>query len=192
MSDRTIVVRKNRLWGWWALAMIAMGLPFSAWFVYLGLRPGRGGTGWMLATFGLLGMVAFGAYGRMVIGTLRAPWRLEVSRSYLALFAPGYDLRVSWERVAGIAVAEVNRRLGCVLVFDDVAAVTADAVFHRRQAPAGAVTDAGQMLARMQESFRDRGYHLGIPERVLELKPEALARLLAQAKSGDLWREVVE
>ena len=181
-------VRKNRAWGWWALAMIGLGLPVSAWFVYLGLRSSRAGLGWMLMAFGLLGLAAFATYGWMVIRTLRSPWHLAVSPSHLTLSTPAYDLRVPWDRVVGIAVDEVDRRLGCVLVFDDASAVAEGATFRRAPAPPGAVTNAARMRARMEESFRQQGYHLGIPGRILELGPEALAALLARARTGELWQ----
>jgi hypothetical protein len=189
MSNETVVVHKNRRWAWWTLGMIALGLPVSAWFLYLGLRPGRPGVGWALVAFGLLGLVAFGTYGWTVIRTLRSPWRLELAPSHLTLYTPAYDLRVPWERVVGIVVDEVDRRPGCALIFDDAAAVAEGAVFHRASAPPGAVTNAARMRARMEEAFRQQGYHLGIPRLILELGPEALAALLARARTGDLWQE---
>jgi len=189
MTNDTIVIRKNRRWGIWALAMCALGLPVSAWFLSLGLRSGRPGLGWTLTAFGLLGLVAFSAYGWMIVRTLRSPWRLELTRSHLALYTPAYDLRVPWEHVAGIAADEVDRRLGCVLVFEDPAAVAEGAVFRRAQAPPGAVTGAARMRARMEETFRQKGYHLGIPGRILELAPEPLAALLARARTGELWQD---
>jgi hypothetical protein len=189
MTNDTIVIHKNRHWGFWALVLCALGLPVSALFLYLGFRPGRPGLGWALAAFGLLGLVAFAGYGWMVIRTLRSPWRLELTRSHLALYTPAYDLGVPWEHVAGIAVDEVDRRLGCALVFEDPAAVAEGAVFRRTQAPRGAVTSAARMLARMEGTFRQRGYHLGIPGRILELAPEPLAALLARARTGELWQD---
>jgi hypothetical protein len=186
MDNETVVVGKNRRWGWWALGMIALGLPVSALFLYLGIRPGLPGVSWALVVFGLLGLLAFAAYGRIIIRTLRSPWRLELTPGHLGLYTPAYDLSVPWVRVVGIAVDEVDRRLGCVLAFDDAAAVAAGAVFHGETVQ-GAVTNAGRMRVRMEENFRQRGYHLGIPGRILELGPDALAAMLARARTGELW-----
>jgi hypothetical protein len=185
----TVVVGKNWLWGGWVLAMIALALPFSGWFLYLGLAPGRAGVGWMMVVSGLLGLVAFGGYGITLVRTLRSPWHLALSPSQLVLRTPAYDLCVPWEQVVGIAVDEVEGRPACVLAFDDAAAVAQGATFHRAPAPAGAVTSARRMQARMEDNLARRGYHLGIPGRILELGPEALARLFTQARTGELWQQ---
>jgi hypothetical protein len=192
MTGETIVVRNNRLWAWWALAMITAGLFFSGWLLSIGLRPGRAGLSSMTGIMGILGLIAFSFCGWAAVRTLRAPWRLELSRARLTFFTRAYDLSVPWERVSGIAVTEVDRRPGCALVFDDVAAVVEGARFHPARAAQGAVASAPQMRERMEGSFRRAGYHLGIPARVLELGPEPLARLLARARTGELWQEAVE
>ncbi|HNS51020.1 MAG TPA: hypothetical protein PKO09_07540 [Anaerolineae bacterium] len=192
MTGDTIVVRSNRLWGWWALAMIAVGLLFSVWLISISSRPGRAGLSSMTGTMGLLGLLAFAVCGWIVIRALRAPWRLELSRTRLTFFTSGYDLSVPWERVSGIAVAEVDRRPGCALVFDDLAAVVEGVRFHAAGAAHGAVVSAPQMQERMEASFRRAGYHLGIPARVLEMGPVHLAKLLALARTGELWQEAAE
>ena len=179
---------KNRQRAFWALAMIGLALAVSGWFLYTGLRPGRPGVGWVAALFGLMGLVAFGGYAAMILRTLRSPWNLTLTPSHLSLSTETYDLTVRWAGVAGIAVDEVDRRLGCVLVFDDVAEVVRHSVFRRAPAGVQAVTSAARMQARLEESFRQRGYHLGIPGRILEVGPEALAQLLAQARTGELWK----
>jgi hypothetical protein len=184
-----LVVGKNRQRAFWALIMIGSALAVSGWFLYIGLGPGRPGVGWVAALFGLMGLVAFSSYAAMILGTLRSPWNLTITPSHLSLSTETYDLRVPWAQVAGIAVDEVDRRLGCALVFDDVAEVARHSVFRRAPAGPEAVTNAARMQARMEDSFRQRGYHLGIPGRILELGPEALARLLAQARTGELWKE---
>jgi hypothetical protein len=184
----TIVVGKNRQRAIWALVMIALALAVSGWFLYIGLKPGRAGTGWAAALFGLMGLVAFGSYAAMILRTLRSPWHLTLTPSHLSLSTETYDLKVPWAVVAGIAVDEVDRRPGCVLVFDDVADVVRHSIFRRTPAGSQAVTNAARMQARLEESFRLWGYHLGIPGRILELGPEALAQLLAQARTGELWK----
>ena len=192
MTNETVVVRNNRLWAWWALAMIAAGLFFSGWLLSISLRPGRASLSSMTGIMGILGLIVFSFCGWAAIRTLRAPWRLELSRTQLTFFTRAYDLSVPWERVSGIAVTEVDRRPGCALVFDDVAAAVEGARFHPVRAAQGAVASASQMRDRMEGSFRRAGYHLGIPARVLELGPEPLAKLLARARTGDLWQEAIE
>jgi hypothetical protein len=191
MSLKPVVVRMNRRWARWALVLAALGVAASAFLIFSGLWPGRPnpGTGWLYAASGLVGAAAFIYAGGVAIRALLSPWRLEVSPSHLALLTPAYDLRVPWEQVAGIALANVDRRAGCALVFEDAAVVAAGATFRRPSGQESAVGSAVKMLERMQVTFRDLGYHLGVPERVLELKPEALARLLTQAKTGELWQE---
>ena len=184
-----ITLRKNRQRAFWSLVIAFCGLAVSGLFLFLGLQSGRPGVGWTMVLFGLLGLVAFGGFAAMVIRTMRSPWHLTVNPSHLALYTPTYDLKVRWERVAGIAVAEVNRRPGCVLVFDDVTAVVQSATFHGVPAPPDAVTNATRMQARMQENLKAGGYHLGIPGRILELGPEALAELLTRGRTGELWQE---
>jgi hypothetical protein len=194
MTYQTIVIRMNRRWAWWTLGMAVLGVVSSAWLMYTGLRPGRPdpGTGWLLAATSLVGVVAFAYAGWVAVRTIHSPYRLELSPSHLAFFTPAYDLRVPWERVAGIALADVDRRIGCALVFDDVAAVAEGAAFHSASAPKGAVRSAARMQERMEGCFRDTGYHLGIPHRILERGPEALAKLLTQARTGELWQEAAE
>lgn len=188
-SGDTLIVGKNRRQAFWSLVIISFMLPVSIWFLIMGLQPRPGGIGWPMVAFGALGLAAFAGYAVLIIRTIRAPWHLAIGPSHFCLFTPTYDLSVPWERVAGIAVSEVNRRPGCVLVFDDVAAVVRGAVFHRVPAPQGAVTGPGTMQSRMEESFAAFGYHLGIPGRILELGPEGLAELMTRARTGDVEQE---
>ncbi len=188
-TGETIAIGKNWLWATWVLAMIALGLVASGWFLYLGLVPDRSGHGLTMVLFGLLGLAAFSGFALMILRTLRAPWHLELNPLRLLLHAPNYVLEVPWERVAGIAVGQVDGREGCVLAFDNPVAVAQAATFPRGRVPLGAVTGPKRMQSRMEDNLRRHGYHLGIPGRVLELAPEALARLLTQARTGELWQE---
>ena len=125
----------------------------------------------------------------MIVRTMRSPWRLEVNPAALMLYTPGYDLEAPWETVIGIGVDRVSRKPGCVLIFEDVGAVVQRTRFHAMSAARGAVTDASMMQAKMEANFRQLGYHLGIPGRILEMNADELAGLLARARTGELWRE---
>jgi hypothetical protein len=189
LSQDTIVVRKNWKRAIWSLVIVVFFVPISAWLVYLGLRPGRAEVSWSMALFGLLGVVAFGGSAILIVRTMRAPWHLEISPVQLSLYAPTYNLMIPWERIAGIAVDTVHRRLSCVLIFEDVAEVVQNARFHARYAQPEAVTNARTMQARMEANFSTLGYHLAIPSRILEMGSEELAELLARARTGTLWQE---
>jgi len=167
--------------------MIVFFVPVSAWLVFLGMQPGRPDVSWSLVLFGALGVITFSGSAVLIIRTMRAPWRLELMPERLALLTPTYDLEVPWDSIAGIAVDDVNRRLGCVLIFEDAAAVVQHARFHHKSARPDAITDARTMQARMEENFEQLGYHLAIPGRILEMGPEELAELLVQGRTGDLW-----
>ncbi len=178
----SIVVGKNRKRALAALAIVVFFVPISAWLVVWGLQPGRPDVSWALVLFGSVGVLAFGASAVLVIRTMRTPWRLEVNPAQLTLYTPAYDLRLPWEKIAGIAVAPANRRLCCALLFEDVASIAQGAEFHSNSKRPDAVTDAGTMQARMEENLNLHGYHLAIPSRLLEMGPEELAELLAKAK----------
>jgi hypothetical protein len=182
-----IVVEKNRKRALWSLIIILFFVPISGWLVYLGLQPGRPDVSWALVLFGVIGLVAFTASALRVIHTMRAPWRLVLSSSQLAIYTPYYDLVIPWQRIVGIAVDEVSRRPGCALIFDDIETTVDGAKFHGQASRPDIVTDARTMQARMKETREISGYHLGIPGRILELGPDELADLLAKARTGDLW-----
>ena len=184
-----VVVHKNRTRAFWSLVIIFFMIPISAWLLFLGLRAGRLGVGWSLVLFGGLGLVAFTASAVLVIRTLRAPWHLALYPSHLAVHAPAYELEVPWEQIAGIAVDEVARRLGCVLVFEDPAAVANGATYLPMHGRSDAVRDAASMRARMEHNYENWGYHYGFPGRILEVGPEGLAELLASARTGALWQQ---
>jgi hypothetical protein len=186
-NAETHIVHKNRRRAFWSLVIIVFFVPISAWLVFLGLQPGRPDVSWSLVLFGALGILTFSGSAVLIIRTMRAPWRLELSPEHLALLSPTYDLEVPWDSIAGIAVNEVNRRLGCVLIFEDAAAVARSARFHHRSGRPDAIADAGTMQVRMEENFEQLGYHLAIPGRILELGPEELAELLVQGRTGELW-----
>ena len=186
-----IVVRKNRKRAFWALVIVIFFIPISAWLVFLGLQPGRPELSWLLIAFGLVGLVAFGGSTVRIIRTMRAPWHLEIAPSHLKLYTPTYDLEVPWDLIAGIAMAEANRKPACVLLVEDVAAVASRATFHGQAKRIDAVTDAQTMQARMEENFDLTGYHLAIPGRILEMGPDELARTLVEARTGQLWTEEV-
>lgn len=188
-NQTSITVHKNKKRAFWSLVLIAFMLPVSLWLLVLGLQPGRPEIGWFMVLFGTAGLIAFGIAAFAVIGTMRSTWRLELNPAHLALYAPTYDLLMPWDGIAGIAVDKVGRRLGCALVFEDVSAAVQGATFHRKAAHPGAVVDAATMKVRMEENFNTLGYHLGIPDRILELDPEELAELLAKARRGQLWKE---
>jgi hypothetical protein len=184
--EGSIIVGKNRKRGVAALMIVIFFVPISAWLVFWGLQPGRPDVSWALVLFGSLGILTFGASGVLVIRTMRAPWRLEINPAHLTLYAPTYDLKVPWEKIAGIAVDEVNRRLCCALIFEDVASLAQGAEFHGNSKRPDAVTGPGTMQARMDENLHNWGYHLAIPGRILEIGPEELADLLARAKSESM------
>jgi hypothetical protein len=120
---------------------------------------------------------------------MRSSWRLEVNPTALVLYTPGYDLEAPWDTIVGIGVGRVSRKPGCVLVFGDVAAVVKRTHFHARSASRGAITGASMMQAQMEANFRQLGYHLGIPGRILEMDAGELAGFLARARTGELWIE---
>jgi hypothetical protein len=188
-NNRVLVVRKNRRRAFWSLVIIIFFIPISAWLVYLGLQPGRPDVSWSMVLFGALGIVTFSGSAVMIVRTMRAPWRLELQPERLALYTPTYDLEVPWDDIAAIAVDEVNRRLGCILVFEDVAAVAQRARFHHKSGRPDAINSAKTMQARMEDNFEQLGYHLAIPARILELGPEELAQLLVKGRTGAVWSE---
>lgn len=188
-KHETIVVEKNRKRALGALAIVSFMLPISIWLLILGLQPGRPDMSWALVTFGTVGLLAFAGSAAAIIRTMRAPWRLELNRTHLSIYAPTYDLAIGWKQILGIGVDKVDRRLGCVLAFEDVASVVQGASFHRGKARPSAVTNAAVMQTRMEENYDQVGYHLGIPGRLLELKAEALAELLSKGRTGQLWQE---
>jgi hypothetical protein len=187
-NSETTVVGKNRQRAFWALVIVGFMCLVSIVLLVTGLV-GRSDVLWTLVWLGALGLLGFGASAAVVIRTMRSPWHLAVHPTHLQLHTPTYLLDVPWENVAGIAVDEVNFRLGCVLIFEDPAAVADSAQFLARSARPDVVTDAGTMLARMQESYESLGYHLGIPGRILEKGPEELADLLVKARTGKLWQK---
>lgn len=184
---QTIVVHKNRKRAIWSLAIILFMVPISGLLVFLGLRSGRQEIGWPLVLFGALGLVTFVGSAAIIVTTMRAPWHLELKPTHLMLYTPLYDLMVQWDRIASIGVADVNRRQGCALVFEDVEQVVQGARFHGGPRRADAVTNKATMQARMEENLLSRGYHLAIPGRILEIGAEELAQLLLRARTGDLW-----
>jgi hypothetical protein len=188
-DGETITVEKNRKRAFWSLVIVLFFIPVSGILLVLGLQSSRGGINWSLVMFGLLGLFVFAGSAGLVVRTMRAPWRLEIDPSHLSLFAPTYDLQVPWEQVAAIAVDEFNRRLACVLVFEDLPALVQRATFHRGASQQSAVTSQATMQARLEENFANLGYHLAIPGRILELGPEELARVLVDARTGALWRQ---
>ena len=187
-KQERIVVQKNRKRAWGALAIILFMVPVSGWLMILGVQPGRPDVSWALVLFGLTGLIAFSLSAIVVIRTMRAPWHAEIDPSHLALYTPTYNLPIPWDQVSGIAVDAVNQRPGCVLLFEDVTAVVERAQFRGSTRRAGAVTDSATMQSRLKENFDTRGYHLGIPGKILELGPEELAELLVKARTGELWQ----
>jgi hypothetical protein len=187
-NRETTVVGKNRQRAFWALVIVGFMCLVSIVLLATGLV-GRSGILWTPVWLGAVGLLGFGASAALVIRTLRSPWHLAVHPTHLRLHTPTYLLDVPWENVAGIAVDEVNFRLGCVLIFEDPAAVAGSAQFLARSTRHDVVTDAGTMLARMRESYDNLGYHLGIPGRILEKGPEELADLLVKARTGQLWQK---
>lgn len=183
----SVIVRKNRKRALWSLVIVSFMIPVSAWLFYAGLQPHRPDVAWALVLFGVIGVSAFALSAAAIIRTMRSPWNLGLSPSHLTLRTPAYELRVPWQRVAAIAVDVVNRRPGCVLVFDDVADVSRRATFHALASQRDAVTDSAEMRARLEENYLLGGYHLGIPGRMLEAGPDELAELLVKARTGELW-----
>jgi hypothetical protein len=186
---KRIIIRKNRKRASWSLAIVIFMVPISVLLVLLGLQPGRPEVSWALVLFGAIGIFAFIGSAIRIIHTMRSPWYLELTPHSLCLYTPTYDLDVPWDLIAGIAVGEVNRKPGCVLVLEDPAAVAANAAFHPGSRRQDAVTDTATMQARMEEAFDSNGYHLAFPGRILELSPDELAALLASARKGELWQE---
>jgi hypothetical protein len=187
-NNQTVIVGKNRKRATWALIIVLFMLPVSGWLLYTGLLPGRPDVAWAMIIFGIAGLVAFAASAVAIIRTMRSPWHLALEPTRLILHTPTYDLNVPWERVSGIVVDEVNRKPGCALIFDDPATVVQGATFHGASNQSGAVNDATTMQTRLEESFLRTGYHLGIPGRLLELDPDALAEQLVKARTGQLWK----
>ena len=184
----SIVVEKNRQRAFWALVIVGFMALVSLLLLLTGLLGSRGIL-WTPVWLGTVGLLGFGASAALVVRTMRSPWHLAVDRAHLTLHTPTYRLAVPWDNVAGIAVDEVNFRLGCVLVFEDPAAVAESARFLVRSQSPDVVADAATMLARMQDSYEKLGYHLGIPGRILEKGPEELAELLTKARTGQLWEQ---
>lgn len=186
-NTNPIIVRKNRKRALGALVIVVMMLPVSGWLLYTGLQPGRPDVAWALVIFGVVGLAAFTASAVTIIRTVRSPWHLALDPAGLSLRTPAYDLDIAWEQVDGILVDQVNRKPGCALIFKDLAAVTEKATFHAGSRRPGAVNDAATMRARLQDNYKEMGYHMGIPGRLLELGPDALAELLVEARTGQIW-----
>jgi len=123
-----IVVEKNRRRAIWALAIIVFMSLVSLALLGAGLLGGDGIL-WTPIALGTVGLLGFGVAAWMIVSTMRARWHLAVSRSGFRLHTPAYPLDVPWENVAGIATNEVNFREGCVLLFEDPAAVAQTARF---------------------------------------------------------------
>ena len=181
-----IVVEKNRRRAFWALAIIVFMSLVSLALLGAGLLGGEGIL-WTPVALGTVGLLGFGAAAWMIVGTMRADWHLAVSRAGFRLHTPAYLLEVPWDNVAGIATDEVNFREGCVLLFEDPAAVAGMAQFLVRSDHSAVVASPATMQARFEENMEKLGYHLGIPGRILELGPEELAGLLSRARTGALW-----
>lgn len=187
-NKEPVIIQKNRKRAFWSLVIVIFFVPVSGSLVLLGLQPGRPEVSWALVLFGVLGLVAFSGSAILIIRTMRSPWHLRVEPDHLAFYTPTYDLQVPWDRIAGIAVSEVNRRPGCVLVFEDVEAVAQSATFHSNSRRPDAVTNSTIMRVRMEENLELCGYHFAIPSRVLEMGPDELAELLTKALKGELWQ----
>jgi hypothetical protein len=181
-----IIVEKNRQRAFWALAIVAFMILVSITLVVAGVL-GREEILWTPVWLGTIGLLGFGLSAVLVIQTMRSPWHLAVSPASLKIRTQAYVLEIPWTQVAGIAVDEVNFRDGCVLLFEEPAAVAEGARFLVRSNRPDVVTDQATMLARMRENYQDLGYHFGIPGRILELGPEELAQFLAKARAGLLW-----
>lgn len=186
-EGQTIVVEKNRQRATWALVIIVFMCLVSLVLILAGVL-GQSEVLWTPIWLGTVGLLGFGASAALVISTLRSPWHLAVDPAGLRLRTQSYLLEVPWENVAGIGVDEVNFREGCVLLFEDPAAAAKSTRFLARSTRPDIITNMEAMLARMEENHHTLGYHLGIPGRILEMGPEELARLLAQARTGELWQ----
>jgi hypothetical protein len=185
-DGEVIVIEKNRQRAFWALAIIVFMSLVSLALIAAGLV-GRREILWTPVTMGTVGLLGFGAAAWTILGTIRTRWHLAVSRTGFRLHTPAYVLEVPWDNVAGIATDEVNYREGCVLVFEDPAAVAQTARFLVRSDHPEVVASPAKMQARFEENMNRLGYHLGIPGRILELGPEELATLLSRARTGALW-----
>ena len=181
-----IVVEKNRRRAFGALAIIVFMSLVSLALLGAGLLGGEGIL-WTPIALGTVGLLGFGVAAWMIVSTMRARWHLAVSRAGFRLHTPAYLLDVPWENVAGIATNEVNFREGCVLLFEDPAAVAQTARFLVRSNHPEVIASPAAMQARFEENMDRLGYHLGIPGRILELGPDELASLLSRARSGALW-----
>lgn len=185
-DGEVIIIEKNRQRAFWALAIILFMSLVSLALVGAGLL-GAQEILWTPVTLGTVGLLGFGAAAWVILGTMRARWHLALGRTGFRLHTPAYLLDVPWDNVAGIATDEVNFREGCVLVFEDPAAVAQTARFLVRSNDPEVVASPATMQARFEENMARLGYHLGIPGRILELGPEELARLLSKARTGALW-----
>jgi hypothetical protein len=184
----TLIVRKNRQRAFWALVIVVFMSLASLVLILAGVL-NQAGVLWTPVWLGTVGLLGFGASAAMIVQTLRSPWHLAVDPGGLRLRTQTYLLEVPWDNLAGIGVDEVNRRAGCVLVFEEPAAAVEGTRFLARARQPDVVTDGEAMLARMEENYRLLGYHLGIPGRILEMGPEELAKFLADARTGKLWQE---
>jgi hypothetical protein len=181
-----IIVEKNRRRAFWALAIIVFMSLVSLALIAAGLIGGEGIL-WTPLTLGTVGLLGFGAAAWMIVSTMRARWHLAVSRTGFRLHTPAYVLDVPWDNVVGIGTGEVNYREGCVLLFEDPAAVAREAKFLVRSDHPEVVASPAAMQARFEENMDKLGYHLGIPGRILELGPAELASLLSRGRTGALW-----
>jgi len=184
-GDR-FIVEKNRQRAVWAMAIVAFMAVVSLILVLTGLL-GADEVLWTPVWLGVVGLIGFAASAVLIVRTMGAPWHLAAAPDGLHLQTPMYVLDVPWQRIAGIAVDEVNFREGAVLVFDDPAAVVEGVRFTMRSNRPDMISDPATMLARMAENYQALGYHLGIPGRILELGPQELAQFLTRARTGDLW-----
>lgn len=182
-----IVVEKNRQRAFWALAIISFMILVSITLVLAGTL-GREEVLWTPIWLGIVGLLGFGVSAALVIQTIRSPWHLAVSPTSLKVRTQTYVLEISWAQIAGIAVDAVNFRDGCVLLFEEPAAVAGEARFLARSNRPDIITDQETMLARMKDNYENLGYHFGIPGRILELGPEELAEFLVKARMGLLWQ----
>lgn len=187
-DGNALIVRKNRQRAFWSLVIVAFMSLASLVLILAGVL-NQGEVLWTPVWLGTVGLLGFGASAAMIVQTLRSPWHLAVDPGGLRLRTQTYLLEVPWNNVAGIGVGEVNRRAGCVLVFEDLAAAVEGTRFLARARQPDIVTDGDAMLARMEENYRILGYHLGIPGRILEMGPEELAKFLADARTGKLWQD---
>lgn len=187
VSDRTIVVEKNRRRAFWTLAIVGFMTLVSLALILAGIL-GRQGVLWTPLWLGSLGLLCFGASAVLVVRTARSPWHLAVDPEGLTLHTEAYVLEVPWDNVAGIGVGDVNFREGCVLVFETPEQVVAGTRFLVRSARPDVVADADRLRARLAENYASLGYHLGIPGRILEMGPVELAEFLSRARTGALWQ----